>query len=171
MTSLLEVYWVKHLSNTISKIKLAKDDHQSENVYKFNINNFFGTKHGTKKTKVKSKKLGCKPIQQKAPPIPFHLLGNVEKDFDRLLKSGHLKRLETVEADCFVTPFTTKVQKDKPAKNAKDARNLNENCIKKRPHMPKMKELLNHILTEVSKYDIDALWSSTVDLNYAKLSP
>ena len=79
MKSLLDVYCVKHLSITISKIKLAKDDHQSKNVYK-NINKTFGTNHSTKKAKVKSKKLGCKPIQQKTPPMPVHLQGNIEKD-------------------------------------------------------------------------------------------
>ena len=48
------------------------------------------------------KKTGCNPIQQKARPIPYHLQKNVKNELDRLLISGNLERVETVEEDCFV---------------------------------------------------------------------
>ena len=48
------------------------------------------------------KKTGCNPIQQKARPIPHHLQKTVKNELDRLLISGNLERVETVEEDCFV---------------------------------------------------------------------
>ena len=98
-----------------------------------------------------------------------------KKELDRLIKAGHLERLETIEEDCFVSPVVITVKKDKTVKIALDARKLNDSCIKKRPHMPNMEELLNHISTELSKNDRDPIWITVVDLDYAygqmKLAP
>ena len=38
----------------------------------------------------------CYPIQQKARPKPCHLQKDVKNELDRLKKSGHLKRQETI---------------------------------------------------------------------------
>ena len=115
------------------------------------------------------------PIQQKARPIPYHLQKDVKNELDRLIKSGHLERLETIEEDCFVSPVVITVKKDKTVKIAPDARKLNDSCVKKRPHMPNMEELLNQISAELSKNDRDPIWISVVDLDYAygqmKLAP
>ena len=66
-------------------------------------------------------------------------------------------------------------KKNKAVKNALDARKLNDSCIKKRPHMPIMDELLNQISSELSKNELDSIWISVIDLDYAygqmKLSP
>ena len=92
-----------------------------------------------------------------------------------MIKSGHLERLETIEEDCFVSPVVITVKKDKTVKIALDARKLNDSCVKKRPHMPNMEELLNQISAELSKNDRDPIWISVVDLDYAygqmKLAP
>ena len=60
-------------------------------------------------------------------------------------------------------------------KIALDARKLNGSCVKKRPHMPNMEELLNQISAELSKNDHDPIWISVIDLDYAygqmKLAP
>ena len=94
---------------------------------------------------------------------------------DRLIKSGHLERLRTIEEDCFVSPVVITVKKDKTVKIALDAGKLNESCVKKRPHMPNMEELLNQISTELSRNDHDPIWISAIDLDYAygqmKLAP
>ena len=96
--------------------------------------NLFKTNHIIRNTEVKIQiKPGCYPIQQKARPIPYHLQDDVKNELDRLIKSGHLERLETIAEDCFVSPVVITVKKDKTVKIALDARNLNESCIKKRP--------------------------------------
>ena len=91
----------------------------------------------------------------------------MKKELDRLIKSGHLERLETIEEDCFVSPVVITVKKDKTVKIALDARKLNENCIEKTPHMPNMEELLNQISAELSRNDHDLIWISVIDLDYA----
>ena len=120
-------------------------------------------------------KPGCYPIQQKARPIPYHLQEDVKNELDRLIESGHLERLETIEEDCFVSPVVITVKKDKSVKIALDARKLNDSCIKKRPHMPNVDELLNQISAELSKNDTDPIWISVIDLDYTygqmKLAP
>ena len=91
----------------------------------------------------------------------------MKNELDRLVKSGHLERSETIEEDCFVSHVVITVKKDKTVKIALDSCKLNESCVKKRPHMPNMEELLNQISAELSKNDHDPIWISVIDLEYA----
>ena len=132
--------------------------------------------HTIKNTEVKIQiKPGCYPIQQKARPLPYHLQQDVKIELDRIIKSGHLERLETIEEGCFVSSVVITVKKDKTVKIALDARKLNKSCVKKRPQMPNMEELLNQIFEELSTNDHDPIWISVIDLDYAfgqmKLAP
>ena len=99
----------------------------------------------------------------------------MKNELDRPINSGHLERLKTIEEDCFVSPVVIIVKKDKTVKIALDARKLNESCVKKKPHMPIMEELLNQISVDLSKNDHDPIWISVIDLDYAygqtKLAP
>ena len=104
ITPLLGVNWLKQLPITINKIQLGESTNQSETIYA-NINKLFETNHTIKIIEVKIQiKPRCYPIQQKARPIPYHLQKDVNNELDRLIKSGHLERLETIEEDCFVSP-------------------------------------------------------------------
>ena len=105
--------------------------------------------------------------KQEARRIPYYLQDDVKNELDRLIKSGHLERFETIEEDCFVSPVVITVKKDKTVKIALDARKLNESCTKKRPHMPNMDELINQISSELSKNESDPIWISVIDLDYA----
>ena len=168
ITPLLGVNWLKQLPNTINGISLNKETNQSEAAIHTKFRKLFETNHTIKNTEVKIQiKPGCYPIQQKARPIPYHLQDDVKNELNRLIKSGHLERLETIEEDCFVSPVVITVKKDKTVKIALDARKLNESCIKKRPHMPNMDELINQISAELSKNESDPIWISVIDLDYA----
>ena len=175
ITPLLGVNWLKQLPITINKISLNNETNQSESIYK-KYHKLFNTNHTIKDAEVKIQtKPGCYPIQQKARLIPYHLQEDVKNELNRLIESGHLERLETIEEDCFVSPVVITVKKDKSVKTALDARKLNDSCIKKRPHMPNMDELLNQISAQLSKNDTDPTWISVIDLDYAygkmKLAP
>ena len=176
-TPLLGVNWLKQLPITINKISLDNNTDQPETTkIHTKFKKLFETNHTIKNAEMKIQiKPGCYPIQQKARPIPYHLQDDVKNELDRLIKSGHLQRLETIEEDCFVSPVVITVKKDKTVKIALDARKLNDSCIKKRPHMPNMDELLNQISSELSKNELDPIWISIIDLDYAygqmKLSP
>ena len=169
------VNWLKQLPITINKILLDNETSQSESIYK-KYHKLFNTNHTIKDAEVKIQiKPGCYPKQQKARPIPYHLQEDVKNELNRIIESGHLERLETIDEDCFVSPVEITVKKDKSVKIALDARKLNDSYIKKRPHMPNMDELLNQISAELSKNDTDPVWISVIDLDYAygqmKLAP
>ena len=158
--------WLKQLPITINKIQLDEQTNQSEVIYA-KINKLFETNHTIKDIEVKIQiKPGCYSIQQKARPTPYQLQKDVKNELDRLIKSGHLEQLETVEEDCFVSPVVITVKKEKTVKIAVDARKLNDSCVKKRPHKPNMEELLNQISAELSKNDHDPICIPVIDLDY-----
>ena len=70
-------------------------------------------------------------FQQKASSIPYHLQQDVRNELDRIIKSGHLERLETIEDACFVSVVVFTVNKDKTVNIALDVRTLIESCVKK----------------------------------------
>ena len=144
ITPLLGVNWLKQLPITYKGISLNKETNQSEAAIHTKFKKLFKTNHTIKNTEVKIQiKPGCNPIQQKVRPIPYHLQDDVKNELDRLIKSGHLERLETIEEDCFVSP------------------------VVKRPHMPNMDEIFNQISSELSKNESDPIWISVIDLDYA----
>ena len=59
------------------------------------------------------------------------------------------------------------MKKDKTVKLALDARKLNGSCVKKRPLMPNMEDLVKQIYAELSKNDHDPISISVINLNYA----
>ena len=90
-------------------------------------------------------------MKQKARPIPLHLQEEVGKELEKLRKTGHLEKVKHVDEDCFLSPVVFTVKNDKSVKIAIDSRKLNDSCIKIRPHMPKMEELLNQISVEITR--------------------
>ena len=115
ITPLLGVNWLKQLPITINQISLDNNTDQSEATkIHTKFKKPFETNHTIKNAEVKIQiKPGCYPIQQKARPIPYHLQDDVKNELDRLIKSGHLERLETIEEDCFVSPVVITVKNGK----------------------------------------------------------
>ena len=66
------------------------------------------------------------------------------RELQKLIKSGRLEKINDVD-DCFVSPVVLTVKSDNSVKTAPDLRELNNSCIKMRPHLPNMEELLNQI--------------------------
>ena len=130
ITKPLGVNWLKQLPITINKISL--DDHTNQSIIiRTNFHKLFESNHTIKNAEMKIQiKPGCYPNQQKARPIPYHLQKDVKTELDRIMKSGHLERLETIEEDCFVSPVVITVKKDKTVKIALDAHKLNDSCLK-----------------------------------------
>ena len=46
----------------------------------------------------------AKLIQQKGRPIPIHVQQAVGKEIEKLKKSGHIEKAETIDENCFVSP-------------------------------------------------------------------
>ena len=112
-------------------------------------------------------KPGHYPVKQKARPIPLHSQEEVGKELEKLMKTGHLEKVKHVDEDCFVSPVVITVKNYKSVKIALDSRKLNDSCIKIRPHMPNMEELLNQISVEITRNRTKELNISKIDLDYA----
>ena len=78
-----------------------------------------------------------------------------------------MEKIKDVDEDCFVSPVVITVKSDKSVKLALDSRKLNDRCIKMRPHMPNMEELLNQISVEITRDRTMQLFMSKIDLDYA----
>ena len=126
----------------------------------------FETNHTIKSTEVRIQiNPGCYPVPQKARPIPFQLQQDVRIEQIQLIKSGNLKRLETIEEDYFVSLVVVTVKKDKTGKITLDARKIDESCVKKRPHI--YGRTIKSNISELSRNDDDLIWISEIDLDYA----
>ena len=112
-------------------------------------------------------KPGHFPIKQKARQVPLHLEEDVERELKKLIRTGHLEKINDVDEDCFVSPVVITTKSDKSVKIALDSRNLNDSCIKMRPHMPNMEELLNQFSVEIMRDRTVQLFMSKIDLDYA----
>ena len=90
---------------------------------------------------------------------------DVKNGFDRLIKSGHFERLQTIEAGCFESPVVITVKTNGKSRNGlpQTKRELRG----KRPHMQNMVELLYQIYTELSRNNNDPIWISVINLEYA----
>ena len=111
-------------------------------------------------------KPGHYPVKQKARPVPLHL-EDVGKKLEKLIRTGQLEKINDVDEDCFVSPVVITIKSDKSVKIALDSRKLNDSCIKMRPHMPNMEELLNQISVEITRDRTVQLFLSKIDLDYA----
>ena len=72
-----------------------------------------------------------------------------------------------MEEDCFVSPVVITVKNDKSVKIALDSRKLNDSCFKRRPHVPNMEKMLNHILVEITRDRTLQLFIPKLELDYA----
>ena len=57
-------------------------------------------------------------MKQKAKPIPQHLQEDVRRELEKLIKAGHLEKVNNVDEDCFVTPVVITVKNDKLVKDS-----------------------------------------------------
>ena len=74
-----------------------------------------------------------------------------QKQINKVIKPGHLEKVQKVDEICFLSPEIFTVTKDKSVEKALDARKIFDNCTKMRPHMPNMEEPLNQISTEKTR--------------------
>ena len=167
-TPLLGMDLLKKFKLTIGNIQLDENDHSEKRRVIEKFPDLFRNNTTIKDTELKIQlKAGHYRVKQKARPIPLHLQEAVGKEIEKLTKSGHLEKVKHVDEDCFISPVAITVKNDKSVKIALDSRKLNDSCIKVRPHMPNMEELLNQISVEITKDRTKELRMSKIDLNYA----
>ena len=105
-------------------------------------------------------------IQQKGRLIPIHLEKSVEKEINKLMKQGYIKKTNNIDENCFVSPAVITVKKDKSVKISLDSRKL-KITIKRKAQMPNMEELVSRISRKIVDGPADEIWISKFDLDYA----
>ena len=152
ITPLLGMDWMRTFKLTIGKIQLTENN-QSANQRKRifgKIRDLFENNETIKDKEIKIQlKPGHYPVKQKARPVPLHLQEDVGKELEKLIRTGHLEKINDVDEDYFVSPVVITIKSDKSVKLALDSRKLNDSCIKMRHHMPNIEELLNQISVEL----------------------
>ena len=156
--------WMKKFNLTIRTIRTDENNKSEEKRVIEKFPDLFKNNTTIKDTEINIQlKPGHYPVKQKARPIPLHLQEEVGKELEKLIKTGHLEKVKHVDEDCFVSSVVITVKNDKSVKIALDSRKLNDSCIKNRPHMPNMEELLNQLSGDRTK----ELNISKIDLDYA----
>ena len=108
----------------------------------------------------------AKITQQKGRRIPIQLQNQVDEEINKLLKEGHIEKVDKILDDVFIQPTVITVKKDKSVKIALDARALNESIAKDKYQMPNLENLIDMIAEKLDKEEGEA-WYSSVDMTYA----
>ena len=165
-TLLLGMDWMKTIKLTIGRIQLAKNNRSEMERIINKYPDLFENEETIKDTEIKIQlKPGHFPVKQKARPVLLHLQEDVGRELQKLIKSGHLEKIKDVDEDCFVSPVVFTVKSDKSVKIPIDSRKLNDSCIKTRPHMPNMEELVNQSSVEITRDRTMQLFLSKIDLD------
>ena len=104
--------------------------------------------------------------QQKGRRIPIQLQKAVDEEISRLLKEGHIEKIDEIKADVFIQPTVITVKKDRSVKVALDARALNKAIDKDKYQMPNLDNLLDMVAKKLDTEEGEA-WFSSVDMTYA----
>ena len=115
--------------------------------------------------KIKMKE-GAKITKQKGRRVPIQLQDQVDNEIAKLLKGGHIEKVDKIQDDVFVQPTVITVKKDKSVKTALDARALNQSIAKDKYQMPNLDNLFDMIAEKLDKKEGEA-WYSSVDMTYA----
>ncbi len=106
---------------------------------------------------------------QKGRRIPLAIQPQVEQEINRLLKEGHIEKLNSCTDDQFISPIVITVKRDKSVKLALDSRELNKNIHKNKYQMPNIDKLMDNVSQIISAkdYENQDVWFTMLDLTYA----
>ena len=125
-----------------------KDQEPSVETKQFvkEIPKLFERRRKVKSHKVKLNfKSDAKKTQQKERRIPIQLQKGVDEEIGRLLKEGHIGKINEIKDDVFIQPTVITVKKDRSVKIALDARALNQAIEKEKYQMPNLEKLLDTV--------------------------
>ena len=129
--------------------------------------NLFKRKGRVKNYEIKIKmKDDVRISQQKGRRIPIQLQNQVDDEIEKLLKEGHIEKVDKIQDDVFIQPTVITVKKDKSVKIALDARALNQSIAKDKYQMPNLDNLIDMIAEKLDEKSGEA-WYSSVDMTYA----
>ena len=148
---------------------IDKDEELSEETKQFvkDFPKLFSRKGKIKNHQVKiNLKNEARVSQQKGRRIPIQLQKAVDDEIKRLLKEGHIEKIDEIKDNVFIQPTVITVKKDRSVKIALDARALNQAIDKDKYQMPNLENLLDMVAEKLDSEDGEA-WYSSVDMTYA----
>ena len=94
--------------------------------------------------------------QQKGRRITIQMQKAVDSEIKRLLKEGHIERVDEIKDDVIDQPTVITVKKDQSVKIALDARALNKAIDKNKYQMPNLGNLIEMIAErlDISNRDV-----------------
>ena len=108
-----------------------------------------------------------KPIQQKGRWVPISLQDKVDQEIDRLIKEGHITKLQESSENYFVSPIVITVKKDGSIKLALESRELNKQVHKNKYQMPNIDELVDGISQIIAERKVGDVYFTTLYFTYA----
>ena len=111
-------------------------------------------------------KPNAKITQQKGRRVPVQSKKSVYAEVTRLLKEGHIEKIDEIKDDVFIQPTVIRVNKDRSVKTTLDARALNHEVDKVEYQMPNLDNLLD-MLAEKLDTEEEEEWFLSVDMTYA----
>ena len=77
--------------------------------------------------------------------MPLQLQDAVEAEIAKLLKEGHIRKVDKISDEVFIQPVVVTVKKDKTVKRALEARALNNAILKKKYQMPNLDNIIQQV--------------------------
>ena len=91
----------------------------------------------------------------------------MEKEIEKLLTEGHIKKLDKCTSDCFIAPIVITVKKDDSIKLALDAKPINRQMFKNKHQMPNVDKINDGVSQIVTENKESILYFTMLDLKYA----
>ena len=120
------------------------------------------TKLFTRNGKVKNHRVrinlkeNAKIVQQKGTRIPIQLQNAVDAEIKKLLKEGHIEKINEIKDYVFIQPTVITVKKDRSVKLAFDARVLNQEIEKDKYQKPNSENMLDMVAEKLDSKDGEA---------------
>ena len=93
----------------------------------------------------------------------------VDNEVGRLLKEGHIEKINEIKDDVFIQPTVITVKKDRSVNIALDARALNQATDKDKYQMPNVENLLDMVAEKLDVETGEAWFSSVMTYAYGQV--
>ena len=107
------------------------------------------------------------PVQEKGRRVPIHVQDKVGTEIKKLIKEGHIVKLNKCTSDHFVAPVVITAKKDGSIKLAMDANLMNAQIFKNHYQMPNLLKQLDVAAKIINTDNPGNVWFTSLDLKYA----
>ena len=99
--------------------------------------------------------------------VPIHIQDKVSVEIQKLIREGHVVKLNKSKSEPFISPIVITAKKDGSVKLAMDDKPLNDQIHKNQYQMPNLLELLDSAAQIITSDKIGDVWFTSLDLKYA----